>query len=250
MEDRYTSNRIFLTKEEQDKIKNVPILIGGAGIGSVIAECILRFGFENITIVDSNVVEVSKLNRENYIESDIDTSKSEAIKKRLLNINSKATITALNCMIDEENITSIIEGHKIAINTLDHSSNIPLLFDEICRDKEVPVLHSYNLGWGGLVTIINPNSLLLDAIFRKKEDVNEMEVIRYAASYMRFWGKPQSWLDEIIAAYKKEKETLPPPQLCVSSWLVASMCTSILYKIVIGKEVKVFPEFYLSVIDS
>jgi len=38
-------------------------LLGGAGIGSIIAECALRFGFENIVIVDGDRVELSNLNR-------------------------------------------------------------------------------------------------------------------------------------------------------------------------------------------
>ena len=37
--ERYNRNRIYLTEEEQLKIKNVRILLGGAGIGSLLAEC-------------------------------------------------------------------------------------------------------------------------------------------------------------------------------------------------------------------
>lgn len=250
MEERYHSNRIYLSKEEQLKIKNVPILIGGAGIGSVIAECALRFGFENITIVDGSRVEASNLSKQNYVEEDINSRKTEAIKKRLMNINSKANIKSHHCFIGEENIRNIIKGHEIAINTLDYISNTPLLFDQLCKEMEIPVLHSYNLGWGGLVTIINSNSLLISSIFRSKEDINEVEVVKYVASYMKFWGKPQNWLDDIIESYINEKELLPPPQLSIASWLVASMCTHLLYKIVTEKEVKVFPEFYMSVIGS
>lgn len=45
---RYSRNRIYVNEDEQKLIKNVRILLGGAGIGSIIAECALRFGFENI----------------------------------------------------------------------------------------------------------------------------------------------------------------------------------------------------------
>ncbi|MCS3871379.1 hypothetical protein J3D55_004295 [Chryseobacterium ginsenosidimutans] len=38
MEQRYIRNRLYLTPEEQNIIKNTPIFLGGAGIGSVIAE--------------------------------------------------------------------------------------------------------------------------------------------------------------------------------------------------------------------
>jgi tRNA A37 threonylcarbamoyladenosine dehydratase len=49
MEERYSRNRIYVSENEQSVIKNTRLFLGGAGIGSVIAECALRFGFENIT---------------------------------------------------------------------------------------------------------------------------------------------------------------------------------------------------------
>lgn len=71
MEERYTRNRIYVRPEEQQLVKNYSILLGGAGIGSIIAECALRFGFETITIVDGNIVDESNLNRQNYRMNDI-----------------------------------------------------------------------------------------------------------------------------------------------------------------------------------
>ena len=44
--DRYSRNRIYVSEEEQEKVRRTRILLGGAGIGSVIAECALRLGFE------------------------------------------------------------------------------------------------------------------------------------------------------------------------------------------------------------
>ena len=52
-----------MSKREQSIIKDYKIFLGGAGIGSIIAECALRFGFEHITIVDGDKVEESNLNR-------------------------------------------------------------------------------------------------------------------------------------------------------------------------------------------
>lgn len=63
MENRYTSNRLYVSEKEQETIKNFRIIIGGVGIGSIVAECALRFGFEHITIIDGDKVEESHLNR-------------------------------------------------------------------------------------------------------------------------------------------------------------------------------------------
>ena len=68
----------------------------GAGLGSNIAETLLRIVSETITLVDGDVVEENNLNRQNYTEEDLGIPKVEALKKRLLNISPKAQISTIN----------------------------------------------------------------------------------------------------------------------------------------------------------
>ena len=248
MDTRYSRNRIYITKKEQEAIKNCPILLAGSGIGSVIAECALRLGFENITIIDGDQVELSNLNRQNYTEDDITTDKVSAIKKRLLSINKEANIKVHNCFLTKENLEEYIICHKIAINALDFTSDVPLLFDELCQKKNIPVLHPYNLGWGGLVTVITHGGLSLNSIEKPNEKFNEVKMGEYASSYLKFWRNPHDWIDEAMEKYMKEKNILPPPQLSIASWTVAAMCTHLLFSIATNKKTKQFPEFYLSTI--
>jgi len=248
MNSRYSRNRLYIDAKEQEIIKHYPIILGGAGIGSVIAECALRLGFENLTIVDGDTVELSNLNRQNYDETNVSSLKVEAIKSRLLSINSNANINILGTYLTEENIEQHVKGHKIAINALDFSSDVPLVFDRICQQNNIPILHPYNLGWGGIVTIITPDGLGLDSIEREKEKFNEVKMVEYVSSYMRFWGTPHDWIDETLKEFKNEKELLPTPQLSIGCNLVASMCTHLLFKIATNKKIKKFPEFYMSTI--
>lgn len=242
---RYTRNRLYISPEEQEKIKHTPILIGGCGLGSNIAECILRLGFENITLVDGDSVELSNLNRQNYINDDIDKLKADRLYERLKDINPDANIRVIPEFITEDNLESVLEGHSIAINALDFNSDIPILFDKQCQEKGIFVLHPYNLGWGGLVTVIKPNGITLDILTRNKAELNELEVVEYVATYSRFWNNPKQWLEDIIAKYKAEHEPQAPPQLAVASWIVAGMCANVMYNIVTGKPYKTFPEFHL-----
>lgn len=243
---RYSRNRLYLTEEEQQQIKEFPILLGGSGIGSVIAEAALRMGFENITLIDGDKVELSNLNRQNYTENDIGKDKAESIYQRLKSINSNANIQCHNCFLTEDNVSSFLKGHKAAINALDFTTKVPLLFDKLCQQEQIPVLHPYNLGWGGLVAVIMPNGLSLETIAKRGKDFNEVAMVEYVSGYLKFWNKPQSWIDDIVSEYKAEKETLPPPQLSIASWTVAAMCTHLLFNLAIGKEVRSFPKFYLS----
>ncbi|AUC15091.1 hypothetical protein BTO06_08055 [Tenacibaculum sp. SZ-18] len=246
METRYIRNRIYLSQEEQQRIKNVPILLGGSGIGSVIAECALRLGFENITIIDGDQVELSNLNRQNYTIDDINKNKVQALQERLQLINPNAKINVVNAFLTNENIESFIKDYEIAINALDFTTDIPLQFDKLCQKNGITVLHPYNIGWGGIVAVITPDGLTLESIAKPNEKFNEIQMVKYITNYMKFWGEPQEWIENVLEEYLNEEETLSPPQLSIGSWVVSSMCVHIMFNVATNKEIKKFPEFYFS----
>lgn len=64
---RYNRNRIYVSDQQQTTIKSFKVLLAGCGIGSNIAEALLRLGFETITLVDGDIVQESNLNRQNYM---------------------------------------------------------------------------------------------------------------------------------------------------------------------------------------
>lgn len=250
MEERYSRNRIYVRPEEQNIIKHFRILLGGTGIGSIIAECALRLGFETITIVDGDQVEKSNLNRQNYRMEDIGKPKVDALKEHLLNINPDANITAINTFIDNYNVEELIREKDVAINALDFKSDIPLVFDEWCQKYNVPVIHPYNIGWGGLAIVVEPTGPQLKDFTDTWENF-EVRLIEHIVNYFKFWAKPKPWIENIITQYKNEKSVLPPPQLSVASWIVAGLCTNLLFCIATGQKVKRYPKFYLSsIIDD
>ncbi len=242
---RYSRNRLYISEMNQKRIRETRILLGGAGIGSIIAECILRLGFETITIVDGDKVETTNLNRQNYISSDIGKYKAATLAKRLQKINPEANITFLNTFITNENVEEIIDGHDIAVNALDFCSDIPFVFDRICSDKGIPVLHPYNFGWAGLLAIVKPDGYQLTELSENYRGF-ELKVAEFVERYYSFWNDKQEWLDDIIKQVKNEKAQLPPPQLSIGSWIAASQCATAMYNIVTGNEVLYFPKFYLS----
>jgi molybdopterin-synthase adenylyltransferase len=242
---RYERNRIYISNWEQIKINKFKILVAGSGIGSVIAECALRLGFENLTIIDGDKVELTNLNRQNYIYTDIGKTKAESIAMRLRSINPDANIKVYDQFITNDNVTSLINQCDVAINALDFASDIPFVFDEICQLKNVPVLHPYNVGWAGLVFVVMPdgeNFSFLSKDFHQFEKTVVNHVLR---SIDVQHNNTKDWLTHILSEYQKEGSELPPPQLSVGSYLLAGGCTQLLYKLALNLSVKRFPEFYL-----
>ena len=86
------SNKNKRAKFENVRHKKIAIL-GVGGIGSVVAEMIVRAGFDNLLLVDNDVVESSNLIRQiGYLREDVNKSKLDSLFRHLLQINPKTDI--------------------------------------------------------------------------------------------------------------------------------------------------------------
>lgn len=244
--ERYVRNRIYISDQDQAKIKDFRVLLAGVGMGSNIAETLLRLGFETMTLIDDSLVERSDLNFQNYTEEDLGLPKAEALKRRLLSINSKAQISAINTPINHENISEIILGHDVAINCLDFRSDIPFVFDRLCAEQGIYVLHPYNVGFAGIVMVVSPNGERLESLLPKGKFPQEFEkyAVRHITDYFNYWARPKVWIEEIMYTHEKEGQLLSPSRLSIASSLVSGMCASILVRIVRNEFIKTFPKFY------
>ena len=73
------------------------ILFGVGGVGSWCAEALVRSGIKHLTIVDFDKVCITNINRQLMATSEtIGELKVEALKKRLLEINPHASVTAIS----------------------------------------------------------------------------------------------------------------------------------------------------------
>ena len=83
--------------EAMDRISRARVLLFGVGgVGSWCAEGLVRSGISHLTIVDSDDVAPSNINRQLMaIVRSVGRPKVEALKERLLEINPEAEITAL-----------------------------------------------------------------------------------------------------------------------------------------------------------
>ncbi len=242
---RYHKNVLYITPEQQDKIKNKKILFGGVGLGSVIAEAALRLGFENFVFIDGDEVELSNLNRQNYDQKDIGKSKVEAITERLKAINPDVKIEYHHIFLEPSTISGYVDGCDIAINAIDFdTAQTPFVFDEVCKEKGISVIHPLNFGWASAAYVVTPDSEQIYDIARN-EGRFELVLVDNMLQYLK--GKNEmnlDWFYEFIELYRVNSTKITPPQLVVGSNLAAGLVSNILFSLVNGIEVKTFPEPY------
>ncbi len=100
---------LLVGEEAMERISNAKvILFGVGGVGSWVAEALVRTGVRNITLVDSDRVATTNINRQMPATSlTIGEIKTEAAKRRLLEINPEANVETLTLFYDAETAPSI-----------------------------------------------------------------------------------------------------------------------------------------------
>ena len=140
---------LLLGKEKFNKLQKSHVLIVGlGGVGSYAAEQICRAGVGKITIIDSDIIQASNLNRQlPALNSTIGKNKTEVLENRLKDINNEAEITTVKKFINTENIEKILTDFDYdyiidAIDTLDPKVK---LIKEAVKLK-IPVVSSMGAG--------------------------------------------------------------------------------------------------------
>ncbi|MDP4187942.1 MAG: tRNA threonylcarbamoyladenosine dehydratase [Bacteroidota bacterium] len=111
-------------KMEQVAQKSV-IIFGIGGVGSWCAESLVRTGIRKITIVDSDRVCITNINRQLHATTKtIGKIKVEVLKARLLEINPNAEVTAIQQIYNQDNHDFFhIETYDYIIDAIDSLSS-------------------------------------------------------------------------------------------------------------------------------
>ena len=100
----FRRSELLLGEEAMERIAQKRVIIFGVGgVGSWCAESLVRSGIRQLTIVDSDRVCITNINRQLMATSKtVGQVKVEALKERLLSINPQADITALQKIFSQE----------------------------------------------------------------------------------------------------------------------------------------------------
>lgn len=101
------------------------ILFGVGGVGGWCAESLIRSGIGHLTIVDSDVVNPTNLNRQLVATTQtVGRPKVEVLRERLLSINPEAEIVAHHALYTPENAASYaLEGYHYVVDAIDSLEN-------------------------------------------------------------------------------------------------------------------------------
>lgn len=120
--DIFMRTELLLGSEAMERISSKRvILFGVGGVGSWCAESLVRSGIKHLTIVDSDRVVISNVNRQLLATTNtVGQVKVEVLKSRLLSINPDADITAMQTIYSAEVSDSFkLETYDYIIDAID-----------------------------------------------------------------------------------------------------------------------------------
>ena len=111
------------------------IIFGVGGVGSWCAECLVRSGIHQLTIVDSDRVCITNVNRQLMATTlTVGQVKVDVLKERLLTINPQAEITALQKVFTQETADEFgLESYDYIIDAIDSLKDKALLILMACQ---------------------------------------------------------------------------------------------------------------------
>ena len=94
MDERFIRNEMLWGADAQHRLLNAHVIIFGlGGVGSYAAECLARAGIGELTLVDSDEVSTSNINRQlEALTSTVGMPKAEAVAARIHDINPDAVL--------------------------------------------------------------------------------------------------------------------------------------------------------------
>jgi len=136
----FQRTELLIGKSKMDKLREKRVIIFGiGGVGSWCAESLVRSGINKLTIVDSDRVCVTNINRQLMATTKtVGKVKTDVLKERLLEINPKAEITALQKIYSPETYESFeLKSYDFIIDAIDSLANKVHLIQEATKTNAV-----------------------------------------------------------------------------------------------------------------
>ncbi len=156
MDERFLRNEMLWGPEAQMRLAQTHVIVFGlGGVGSYAAECLARAGIGELTLVDSDTVALSNLNRQlEALTSTVGLPKAEAVARRIADINPNAVLHPLQELYNAENRSRFFpEGcrYDYIVDAIDLVS-CKLDLAETARRLNIPLVMALGTGNKGPIT--------------------------------------------------------------------------------------------------
>jgi molybdopterin/thiamine biosynthesis adenylyltransferase len=171
---RYLRNLGTVGLEGQAKLLRATVaVVGLGGLGGYVAEALARMGVGRLVLIDHDVFEEHNLNRQILsAEAKLGTSKVQAARQRVAEVNSAVEVVGHAVALTRENLPRLLEGADVVVDALDRLP-IRLVLQKGAQALSIPMVHGSIAGFLGQVMTIFPQDAGLRSLYGAGDDLPE-----------------------------------------------------------------------------
>ncbi len=148
MEEWMQRTSLLLSEEMTTRLQASRVLVVGVGgVGAYAAEMLVRAGVGRMTIIDSDSIALSNINRQLVaLHSTVGLDKVDVLATRLNDINTHLELSARKCYLDTEGVDTLLqEGYDFVVDAIDTvAPKVALLAS--CMQQGIAVVSSMGAG--------------------------------------------------------------------------------------------------------
>ncbi len=131
------------------------VIVGAGGLGSPAAFYLAAAGVGRLVLVDDDRVERSNLQRQIlHVDAAIGTSKVASARERLLALNPRIAIDAIDARVAPDNVESLLRGADVVIDGSDNFAT-RYLVDAACLRLGLPIVYGAVERFTGQVSVFD-----------------------------------------------------------------------------------------------
>jgi adenylyltransferase/sulfurtransferase len=153
------------------------LIVGVGGLGSPVAELLVRSGIGKVGIIDYDKVSLSNLHRQSLYEtSHVGKSKVQVIKKTLNRINPNTKVQTFNLKLNNNNFKKIIKKYDYIVDGSDNFKTKFLLNDFCLKYRKFLVTGAISKFDGHIFTFDFKNKKLpcLRCFYQESEPTDDL----------------------------------------------------------------------------
>ena len=159
----FSRTEMLIGKDALEKLNKCRVAVFGVGgVGGYAVEALARSGVGTIDVVDSDVVDVTNINRQIIATSKtVGRKKVEVAKERINDINPNCKVNAYDVFYSDETRNLFdFDSYDYVIDAIDSvSSKLDLIL--ACKEHNVPVISSMGAG-----NKLDPTKFEVDDIYK------------------------------------------------------------------------------------
>lgn len=147
MEQRTVRARMLLGESAMEKLKNSHVAVFGlGGVGSWCAEALARSGIGTLTLIDSDCVSESNINRQSIaLYSSLGRPKAEVLSERLLDINPELRVKPIVGLYEAADRERFFSDYDYVVDAIDLvSCKTDLIIT--CLERGIPIISALGTG--------------------------------------------------------------------------------------------------------